>query len=189
MSLAKLSRTKASRVMGIDASTNSIAFAVFWNRRPVKWGKINLVGTDIYEKAGDANKKIEAWIAENPVDYIAIESAVFVKSPQVAIQLAYVYGSIIGNLVAKGVKVITVQPTTWQGHIGNKILSKQEKEKIKADFPGKSSSWYQNFGRNLRKQRTMDYFNDKWDMNLTDNDVGDALGIGYYAYHQLTRRD
>lgn len=189
MSLAKLSRTKASRVMGIDASTNSIAFTIFWNRRPERWGKINLTGSDIYEKAGDANKKIEALVAEYPVDYIAIESAVFVKSPQVAIQLAYVYGSIIGSLVAKGVKVIAVQPMTWQNHIGNKILSKVEKEKIKAEHPGKSASWYQNFGRNLRKQRTMDYFNKKWNMNITDNDVGDSAGIGYYAYHQLTRRD
>lgn len=188
MSLAKLSKTQASRVMGIDASTNSIAFTIFYNKRPERWGKINITGSDIYEKAGDANKKITQLLLAYPVDYIAIESAVFVKSPQVAIQLAYVFGSIIGEAVAGGAKIITVSPTTWQSHIGNKVLTKAEKEAIQREFPNKSVSWYSNYGRNLRKQRTMDFFNKKWNMNLTDNDVGDSCGIAYFAYWQLTKR-
>lgn len=188
MGLGSLSKTKASRVMGIDASTNSIAFTIFYNRAPVLWGKINITGSDIYQKIGDANAKIYALFKEFPVDYIAIESAVFVKSPKTAIDLAYVYGSIVGVLVSLGVEVITVPPTTWQFHIGNKLLTKVEKQKIMDEFPGKSKTWYSNKGRELRKQRTMDYFNKKWPMNLTDNDVGDSCGISYYAYHQLTRR-
>lgn len=186
--LADLSKTKASRVMGIDASTNFIAFTTFYNRAPEQWGKMTIEGTDIDEKMGDANGKIYALHKEFPVDYIAIESAVFVKSPKVAIDLAYVYGSMIGPLVSMGVKVVRVPPTTWQFHIGNKLLTKAEKDIIKNDYPGKSASWYQNKGRELRKQRTMDYFNAKWPMDLTDNDVGDSCGIAYYAYYQLTRR-
>lgn len=187
--LGKLAKTKASRVMGIDASTKSIAWCIFYNRKPERWGKINIEGTDIYEKIGDANKKIYALNKLYPVDYIAIEEAVFVKSPSVAIQLAYVYGSIVGVLVSQGVKTITVRPLTWQGFIGNPALKKAEKDAIKADFPGKSTTWYSNKGRELRKQRTMDYFNRKWPvMKLSDNDVGDAAGIAYYAYNQLTKR-
>ncbi len=174
--------------MGIDASTKSIAFTIMHNRRPTQWGKIDIKGSDIYERMGDANKKIYALYKQYDVDYIAVESAVFVKSPQVALQLAYVYGSIIGVLVALGCKTITVQPTTWQAHIGNKPLSKPEKEKLKEVHPGRSTTWYQNRGREIRKQYTMDYFNAKWNMNLTDNDVGDSCGIAYYAYHELTRR-
>lgn len=186
--VTKLAKTQASRVMGIDASTNSIAFTIFYNRRPERWGKINLTGSDIYQKAGDANSKIQALVEQYPVDYIAIEGAAFINSPKVAIQLAYVYGSIIGRLVAQGVKVITVPAMTWQAHIGNPPLKKEEKAKIQEEFPGKSASWYQNKGREIRKQRTMSYFNKKWAMNLTDNDVGDSSGIAYYAYYQLTKR-
>jgi Holliday junction resolvasome RuvABC endonuclease subunit len=186
--LANLSKTKASRVMGIDASTNFIAFTIFYNRAPVHWGKITLEGGNIYQKIGDANAKIYALYKQYDIDYIAVESAVFVKSPKVAIDLAYVFGAILGVLVSLGVEVITVPPTTWQFHIGNKLLTKAEKDIIKSDYPGKSASWYQNKGRELRKQRTMDFFNKKWPMNLTDNDVGDATGIAYYAYYQLTRR-
>lgn len=186
--LASLSKTKASRVMGIDASTNSIAFTIFYNRRPEHWGKVNIVGNDIYQKIGDANQKIYAVYKQYPVDYVAIEGAAFINSPKVAVQLAMVYGSIVGVLVALGCETITVPALTWQNFIGNPPFKKPEKEALKLEYPGKSASWYQNKSREIRKQRTMDYFNNKWPMGLTDNDVGDSAGISYYAYHQLTRR-
>ncbi len=43
MKLADLVKTKANRVLGIDASTNSIAFCLMENDLPLKWGKINLL--------------------------------------------------------------------------------------------------------------------------------------------------
>ncbi len=54
MTLASLVKTKANRVLGIDASTNSVAFCLMENDKPLKWGKINLVGADIYEKIYNA---------------------------------------------------------------------------------------------------------------------------------------
>ena len=57
MKLASLVKTKANRVLGIDASTNSIAFCLMEDDVPLKWGKINLVGEDIYEKIHDAKTK------------------------------------------------------------------------------------------------------------------------------------
>ena len=50
MTLASLKKTQADRVLGIDASTNSIAFCLMENDVPLKWGKINLSGEDIYDK-------------------------------------------------------------------------------------------------------------------------------------------
>jgi Holliday junction resolvasome RuvABC endonuclease subunit len=186
--ISDLAKTRAGRILGLDCNTNSIAFCIYYNRKPIHWGKIKIEGADIYEKIGDANKKIYALYQTYDIDYVAIEGSVFVKSPQVAIQLAYVFGSIIGVLVALGCETITVAPVTWQSHIGNKILSKTEKDKLKTDNPGKSASWYQNTGRNMRKQRTMDFFNNKFNLDIKDNDVGDAMGIAYYAYYKLTTR-
>ena len=40
MRLAELVKTKANRVLGIDASTNSVAFCLMENDKPLKWGKI-----------------------------------------------------------------------------------------------------------------------------------------------------
>lgn len=188
MGLGSLSKTQASRVMGIDASTNSIAFTVFYNRKPIHWGIVSIEGADIYEKIGDANAKMYALYKEFPVDYVAIEGAAFVNSPKVAIQLAMVYGSIISVLVAMGCKTLAIPAMTWQSFIGNAPFRKPDKEKLKEEFPGKSASWYTSKGRQIRKQRTMDYFNKKWPMNLTDDNVGDSCGLAYYGYYQLTKR-
>ena len=43
MTLASLAKTKANRVLGIDASTNSIAFCLMEDDNPLKWGKVELL--------------------------------------------------------------------------------------------------------------------------------------------------
>jgi hypothetical protein len=89
----------------------------------------------------------------------------------------------------KNVKVVTVKPLEWQSFIGNPNFKVAEKNALKIEFPNKSVSWYSSKVREIRKQRTMDYFNKKWPhMALTDNDVGDSAGIAYFAYYRLTTR-
>ena len=79
MKLASLVKTKANRVLGIDASTNSIAFCLMEDDVPLKWGKINLVGEDIYEKIHDAKNKMAMMLDELKSDYIAVEGAILVR--------------------------------------------------------------------------------------------------------------
>jgi len=188
MTLASLIKTKANRVLGIDASTNSIAFCLLENNKPIKWGKINLVGNDIYEKIYDAKCKTFAMIDELKSDYIAIEGAILVKSADAVIKLSYVYGVVIAELMSTGSSVITVSPSSWQAHIGNKNPTKWEKDKLKSDNPGYADSWYKNKMREIRKQRTVDYFNKKYNLSLDDFDVADSFGIAYYANEVLTKR-
>jgi Holliday junction resolvasome RuvABC endonuclease subunit len=189
--LGDLSKTRASRVIGIDASTKSLAFCVFYNRRPVKWGKINFEGSDVYERIRDAHPKVRALADEFDADFVCLEGAILAnnKNVKVTIDLSLMYGAILSVLLEGRAKVVQVTPTVWQNFIGNKVFSQVETAKMKADFPGKSASWYTNKKREIRKQRTMDFFNAKWPhMNLTDNDVGDAAGIAYHSYYELTRR-
>lgn len=191
MSLLDLQKTKASRVLGIDCSTHSLAFCLFYNRRPVKWGKINFEGSDLFARIVDADSKVRALIDEFAADFIAFEGAILAnnKNVKVTISLSLMYGAVLSVLLRNNKKIVQPTPLQWQNFIDNPPLSRAEKAQIKIDWPGKSTSWYSNKSREIRKQRTMDYFNKKWPhMNLTDNDVGDAAGIGYYAYYELTRR-
>jgi len=188
MTLASLVKTKANRVLGIDASTNSIAFCLLENNIPVKWGKINLTGNDIYEKIYDAKCKVFAMIEELKSDYIAVEGAVLVRSADAVIKLSYVYGVVIAELMSTGAEVITISPSSWQAHIGNKNPTKDEKSAIRLKNPGYADSWYKTQLRNMRKQRTVDYFNKKYKLELNDFDVADSFGIAYYANEVLTKR-
>jgi Holliday junction resolvasome RuvABC endonuclease subunit len=188
MTLASLKKTQANRVLGIDASTNSIAFCLMENDVPLKWGKINLSGEDIYDKIHDAKVKMALMLDELKSDYIVVEGAVFVKSADAVIKLSYVYGVVIAELMSTGAKVITIAPSSWQAYIGNKNPTKEEKAAIRLKSPGYADSWYQNQLRNMRKQRTVDYFNKKYNLSLTDFDVADSFGIAHYSNSILTER-
>ena len=168
MKLAELVKTKAYRVLGIDASTNSIAFCLMENDIPLKWGKIELSGMDIYEKIYDAKKKMSLMLEE--------------------LKLSYVYGVVIAELMSTGAKVITIAPTSWQAYIGNKNPTNFEKTEIRKSNPGYADSWYKNQLRNMRKQRTVDYFNKKYSLSIDDFDVADSFGIAHYANKVLTER-
>jgi len=188
MTLASLKKTQASRVLGIDASTNSIAFCLMENDVPLKWGKINLTGNDIYEKIYDAKRKMGVMLDELKSDYIVVEGAILVRSPDAVIKLSYVYGVVIAELMSTGAKVITISPTAWQAYIGNKNPTKDEKSAVRVKNPGYADSWYKTQLRNMRKQRTVDYFNDKYKLSLEDFDVADSFGIAHYANKVLTER-
>ena len=188
MKLADLVKTKAHRVLGIDASTNSIAFCLMENDIPLKWGKIELAGMDIYDKIHDANIKMHAMLDELKSDYIVVEGAILVRSPDAVIKLSYVYGVVIAELMSTGAKVITISPTSWQAYIGNKNPTKEEKAEIRLKHPGYADSWYKNQIRNMRKQRTVDYFNSKYGLSLDDFDVADSFGIAHYTNKVLTER-
>ena len=188
MKLADLVKIKANRVLGIDASTNSIAFCLMENDIPLKWGKINLSGNDIFEKIYDAKVKMSVMLDELRSDYIAVEGAILVRSPDAVIKLSYVYGVVIAELMSTGASVITISPSSWQAYIGNKNPTKEEKSAIRVKNPGYADSWYKNQIRNMRKQRTVDYFNDKYNLSIQDFDVADSFGIAHYANKVLTER-
>jgi hypothetical protein len=184
MKLAEAIGTKIPKtICAIDASTNSLAFAIFNGEKIIEVGKIYFDGKNIYEKVMDAGQKVKAFIDYyGGFESIVIEHTVFMNSPKTAADLALVQGAILGSAGQSGTKVIgKVSPITWQNYIGNKKISKDEQLFIRAQHPGKSVSWYKSYERNLRKERTIKFINTIYDRNITDNDVADACGIGHWA--------
>ena len=186
MKLAGAIGTKLPKtICAIDASTNSLAFAIFDTQEKTlkSVGKINFKGKDTYEKVMDAGQKVKAFLdIYEGFEAIVIEHTVFMNSPKTAADLALVQGAILGAAGQSGTKVIgKVAPITWQNFIGNKKISKDEKLFIKSQNPGKSESWLKSYERELRKQRTISFINMQYDRTITDNDVADACGIGHWA--------
>lgn len=186
MKLAEAIGTKIPQtICAIDASTNSLAFALFDTQQKELGvvGKINFKGKDTYEKVMDAGQKVKAFFDYyGGFEAIVIEHTVFMNSPKTAADLALVQGAILGAAGQSGTKVIgKVSPITWQNFIGNKKISKDEKFYIKAQNPGKSDSWLKSYERELRKQRTINFINVQYDRSINDNDVADACGIGHWA--------
>jgi hypothetical protein len=174
---------KPHKICAIDASTNSLAFALFNGEDLDLVGKIYFEGNNVYEKVMDAGKKVKAFFDYyGGFEAIVIEHTVFMNSPKTAADLALVQGAILGAAGQSGTKIIgKVSPITWQNFIGNKKISKEEQLLIRSQIPGKSESYYKAHERMLRKERTINFVNINYDKNIDDNDVADACGIGHWA--------
>jgi len=187
MSLAKLKKKYSGRVIGVDASTNSFAFCVIDQDKIIKYGEIFFEGSDIYERILDAKNKMGALKKEkffDDIDFMAIEAAVSVKSVHTGIKMAYVFGAIMGEILSKNIKVVEIHPLTWQSFIGNNNFTKEQKQEVKKQFPGKSENWYKAKIREIRKGKTNEFARSKGVRTSSDN-VSDALGIGWYFSHSL----
>lgn len=172
----------------VDASTNSLAFAYFINGNLEKYGKIRFFGNTIYEKLGDTVHKTMGLFKTLPCENMIIEKTIFANSPQVAANLALSQGALIGGAQIGGViNIYGVAPMSWQSYVGTRLLTTDQKQKIRQAHPGKSAAWYKSQEREQRKQKTIQTVNDKFNIKLDDNDIADACGIGIFALENWER--
>ncbi len=191
VNLSKMS-FKPEKVCAIDASTNSLAFAIFHGDKLYKFGKIKFEGINTYSKVRDSARKCVSFFAQmkNDIDAIVIEHTVYLNSPKTQADLALVQGALLGAAAQNNIKLAgSINPITWQTYLGNGKLTKEEKIKIRKEFPGKSDSWYKNYEREFRKNRTINVTNIAYDISNEDNDVADAIGIGHYSINNWERID
>jgi len=189
--MVKLSQitNKPKTICSIDASTNNLAFAFFYEDNLESIGKINFTGYTTYNKVGDAAAKTKAFFEHYGIpEAIVIEHTVFINSPKTAADLALVQGAMLGAMSMSGVKIIkSINPIAWQTFIGNGRLTNPEKANLRVGSPERSESWYKTREREFRKQRTIRFVNTIYDRKIEDNDVADAVGIGHYAINNWNK--
>lgn len=177
-----------SSFCAVDASTNSLAFAYFSDGLLIKYGKIRFSGNNIYEKLGDTAHKTMSFFKSMQTENIIIEKTIFANSAQVAANLALSQGSLIGGAILGGVRnVYGVAPIQWQSYIGTRLLTTDEKQKIRQATPDRSNSWYKSQEREQRKQKTITTINKNFAIKVDDDDVADACGIGMFALDNWTK--
>ena len=181
MGLEKLNK-KVDTLLGIDVSTNSFAWCLFENGKPVRWGEIEFSGKNVFERLADGQAKVRAIKDTIKAEKVVFESAVYVQNKKTVILLAYAFGAIVAALLDSGATVEEISPLEWQPAIGNKPLTKQEKEVIQKEFPGKSDSVYKAKYREFRKQRTMQWVADTYGIVVDSDNVSDAIAIASVSY-------
>lgn len=174
---------KKNNVLGIDASTNTLAFCHMINNVPKEWGELQYNhDANLFKRLASIEQRASIVVDKfKGVEYVLIEAPVKVQNMRVAISLAYSYGIVAAKFAAQGIEVNDVPPVTWQKYIGNQTFSKLEKESLKKEFPGKSVSWYTNKVREIRKQRTMDWVEQTFGIKARNDNVSDAISIAAYA--------
>jgi Holliday junction resolvasome RuvABC endonuclease subunit len=173
--------------MGIDASTKSIAFAVLEGGELLRCGEITLVGANVYERLVDARRKMEVLVDIFDINFVAMEKAVMVRSAEVGLKMAMVFGAVLSVLLDRGAVVVEVYPIQWQSFIGNKNWTAKQKADLKKEIPGKSLTWYKAEIRNRRKQYTLDWVKENYGVTLESDNVSDSFGLAYYASQELVQ--
>lgn len=185
MGLGKIMKPKregVNTVLGVDASTQSFAFCLYGKDGPIRWGEVKFKGDTVFERLAYGQRYISAMKEHLEADLVVFESAIYVQNKKTVILLAYAFGAVISALINNGSKIEEVSPMQWQNFIGNKALTKAEKQRIVDEFPGKSKSWYSNKNREFRKSRTTDWVEQEFGIALKSDNVSDAVGVAHYGY-------
>lgn len=172
------------KVIGLDCSTNRLAWATFDDDTLIKFGEINYGRGDIWHRANNAQTVVRNLMDMNlfeDVDVVGVEAAVYINNRKTVIDLATLYGAAVSPLARPGVKVVSVSPIAWQSFIGNKTFTRQEKLQVEKDYPGKTKSWYKDKIRQMRKQRTMEWAYKEFGVIDVSDDVADAVGVAFFT--------
>jgi len=173
-------QTQAKRVLGIDHSTQTLAFALCVDGKIEYWDEIDLKGSTVYERLGDLHTKLAARFSHEKIDLVVIEKTARVNSQDTAIKLGFIAGCIIGYFSAKGIRIYESPALAWQAATAKPTLSKLDKASLRTMNPGRSKSWYSNEERKIRKQRIIDWV--EKELNITaPSDGADAICISWFA--------
>lgn len=181
MGLGNIKRHPGPSCMGIDASTWSFAYCLIKEKRPVEWGIVKYKGKDRYQRIEDSERKIREFVKRiGYVDVVMQEQAVGSVNQKTGLFLAQAYGATMPDVLRIAGKYEMVNSNVWEAALKRKVLTPTQ---IKNQWPGETKAWYTEKGRQLRKQRTLDWVRDRWGIDLPyeHNDVSDAIAIASYA--------
>lgn len=170
--------------MGVDHSTQTLAFCLFVDGVPEYWEEIPLLGSTVYARIGDLVNKLSARFDSEDINTLVIEKTVHVNSRDTVVKLAMIAGAIIGYFEARGVKAYEVPALTWQAATAKPTLTRAEQAALKLANPGRAKSWYANEARKIRKQRIMDWVEAQFGMKVP-SDCADSICISFYGSIKL----
>lgn len=170
------------RIVCIDNSTNSTAWGIFNGKKLESYGEIAFQGKDTYERIVQIRGTLEPLRKEcETINDLYIEQTTFVQSQKTVILLGLAEGAAIASISHPKMRIHRISPLVWQKYIGNPPLTAAEKTKLKKDNPGKSANWFKNEQRKIRKQRTMDYINNRFGIAEPSDNICDAFGLAVWA--------
>jgi len=183
MSLAQIFE---KTTLGIDNSTNSTAYALFKGTKLIDYGEFIFPGKNTFQRLVTMGEILQPLkdIASG-VDTICIEKTAMINNKQTVIFLAMAAGAAIATVANQQCQILEIPAMTYQSYIGNKAFSRKEKVELKANHPDKSLSWLKEEMRRIRKQRTMDFVNSKFNIDVSSDNISDAIALTAYVVEKL----
>jgi Holliday junction resolvasome RuvABC endonuclease subunit len=172
----------------IDMSTKFLAYALWNDAKLVRYGKVFPNGTYDLAAASITAAVVETF-KKDKIERVVYESAFLGKNVNVVKGLSKTTGAMLGGFYLLGVRDFqSVPPIVWQNGVGVGRTTKVKLDKLRKENPGRSVTWIKNRDRENRKQLVVDLVNQHYKLKLQyeDNDLADAIAIGYYELQKWT---
>jgi Holliday junction resolvasome RuvABC endonuclease subunit len=177
-------------VMGVDASSTVIAFAIFDQRKNetelVKTFKITLSNFPMNTKLNIISSVVPKILEKHNIDYIFVEQPIYIQNPATSRVLSQVSGHLLGECLKGCSNVSEITIANWKSFIGYKNVSRAEKESWTKEFGEKESK---KIAARERKERTIRIVHEKISGidHINDNDICDAIGIALYGLDKINK--
>ena len=171
---------KIKRLLSIDPSSHSIAFAVMDEGKLVAKGKVDFTkGCTTHDRMKVIAASMPALISHHSIDYVLIEESIWIQNPNTSRTLAYIVGGIWSQVASSRALGGHVGPLQWKRELGYETV-KQKEIKAWAELYGpndakKIAAWE----RKMRVRRIVE----PRIPNLyePDGDIMDAIAIGMWG--------
>lgn len=185
MKLTRLFQDKT--VLSIDPATHSIAYSVMehYDDDAVlrAHGKLSLKGCSVSQKFDRINAAVPFLADVFQPTLIVIEQPIYIQNFQTSRGISYVVGYTWGRFCQERIPVVDVVPLKWKSGIGYQNVSANEKKawgKTMTESEVKKKAEFE------RKNRVRNIIKEIFPIDhIQDNDIVDAIGIGYWAVKTL----
>jgi len=179
---------KKQKIISIDPSTRSLAYAVMYtDDEVIEIGNIDLTGTsDFKEKLRIIGCSIPGLIELHRPDVAVIEESVFIQNFKTSKLISYIIGHTMGVLATSCAFVVEANPLVWKSQIGYKKVTKAEKDKFESQWGATEAKKWAAIQRKSRVRKLMqDKYGKEFEDSLYNSDEIDALAIG--VWYNLVR--
>lgn len=154
---------KTTKILALDQATKVSGYSVFNNKNLDTYGllKVNEKEKNPIERMKEMNDKIIALIDGVKPDYIVFENVQFQNNYGTFQQLSQLQGVIMAFLFCKNIGFTVIEPSAWKSFCGIKGRKRIE-----------------------QKANTQKFVKEKYKLDVSE-DEADAIGIGYWAIHNL----
>ncbi len=163
---------KLFKTLALDQSTTGTAYAIYIDQQLIKYGKIDTSDlSDPILKIIKIRNEVQSIIEKENIDLLAIEDIYMAYNVHTFKTLAILYGMLEILAVDNNIMFISQVAYQWKQGIGIALTKLQGKNR-----------------RDKQKQSSKELANLKFGLNLTDDDISDAILIGYHTVTNCIKR-
>lgn len=151
------------RILSLDASTKATGYAIFNDKKLENYGVISASSTDVIKRINKIVSELEQILTKEKVDVVILEEVrpdlgKIVKTYKALMYLQAAIAFLIHEKFSK-IKIEYMYPSSWR-----KICGIKQGAGIK---------------REALKIKDIEFVNKLYSLNITSDDIADAIGIGY----------